>query len=294
MLGLFENTQAPPAELEVSVFPLFREVAPGHWLEMLLDLRGDHVLERRDQTTPKGLSTELLTAAQGPDGAVVSRWSAIKDGHSEGGRLWVAETRTRVRDYAACVEAFTVAHASLELANPGGWPYTEILRAHSRGAPGDFLFYYPESWRLTEEGNADAYTVCLHNRMGATQPGQITFSTISRSTGHDPSSLHALIRGNLAQQGFAEGSLDLEAAPDFGGLERVLRARGDFSHRTPSGNVPCDVSLIIAERKDSFFVTTLVGVAREVSFAAWAINDRALNVVCDTLTTADPIVLYKR
>ncbi|MBN1426655.1 hypothetical protein JXA88_19080 [Candidatus Fermentibacteria bacterium] len=293
VLGLFRNTQAPAAELEVSVFPLFPEVAPSHWLEILLELLDENIVERRDQLTPKGLSSEFLTAAEGPKGAVISRWSAVKDGHREGGRLWVALTRTRLQDYPSCIKSLSYAHASLELANPGDLPYTETLRAHSRGAPGDFLFYCPQSWRLSEQGYTDAYTVCLQNKMGESQPGQVTFSTISRSTGHDSASLQALVTSNLTEQGYAGGTLELETADGFGGLERVLRARGEFVRQTPHGRIPCDVVLIIAERQDCFFVASLAGVAGEISCLAWAINDLALSVLCETLETADPIVPYE-
>jgi len=95
-IALFRSMDGPQGEVEVSASLLKREMAPADLLMLLFQVSPHEVLGSRYLDSHGGKIPDLLTRRHGPEGPVISRWTATKDGN----RLFIVECRCFEEDYS--------------------------------------------------------------------------------------------------------------------------------------------------------------------------------------------------
>ena len=278
-LALFRTLAEPRAEIEIAAALLDREVAPGDWLDCYLESRGETLLYRYDTDTEGGVVSDLLGRSSTPEGPIISRWYAIKDGK----HLLVLQGRVMEANYDFFADVFFAAIAGFELVHQGRWPLAEALKTFSRRYPGDFLMLYPESWVGGEDphGTLSALTVNLRNQVDTTTIGQITVGVVARSAEADPQRLADTFVEQLRGHGVPIDAMRLSPTLAAAGFEAawqtVERAVG------PRGSA--EIRLVIRQRPDAWFLFALLGPSRDTAAEIWAVNKRAFDIVLTYLRT---------
>ncbi len=281
-IAFFRSIAEPRGEIEVQLLLLPREVAPGEWLESYLETVEQEILHRRDHQTPGGTVSDFLTRAETPEGAVVSRWLAIKDLN----RLFILQARTLEANYVEFpqfADAFFVAAASFTLMNPSDWELAEQLQTFSRAEPADFLIYVPESWTIlqNDSSNTNALVLDIKNIVDFKTLGFITFSVVKRSEETDAQSLAANYIADLRKNGVQIPELLLTPTESRGGLESCWDAIAEVS----KDGIELEVRILVGVNQDGWFLFGLLGSSRNLYSQMWLVNKRAFEILADRLKT---------
>ncbi|MGE0788172.1 MAG: hypothetical protein AB7S26_21045 [Sandaracinaceae bacterium] len=270
-VSLFQTMEPPLAELEITGMFLRREIAPADMLELLL--ADQTIVEQRRVPSPGGDLLDALTRVGG-ERPYYSRWWTVKDGGSDGGRLYVLEARAEEAIYPQVQDQLSTMLASWKLLHPTDWDYFEELRQLARRTPNDFVFFYPASWQIDlKTDEPDEVMADLWQVMGDKLAGRIT--VLSRPGQIAPD---AAIDRYAESLGAPVAWTDLEEMAPFGGLERAWTRRG----RTHLGEAVADLTVRVGQKGGGTIVFALAGVSASVDAFAYASMRRALDVLTET------------
>lgn len=284
-VAFFRNQAEPRGEIEVSATLLPREIAPGDWLDLYLERAGQRVLSRREMKTSGGIVADVLTRADTPDGAVVSRWLAVKDLN----RLFVLQARTVEQNYPVFADVFFMGVAGFALMHPSEWELAERLSTFSRAVPGDFLIYYPESWQLVQDdsSNENALVLEIKNQVGTENAGEdatvgrVVVTIVKRAAESSAQRLADNFADDLRRNGIELNGTTLAPAPAVGGLQAMWQA----TPRATKNSMPVDVRIVVGQQHDAWYLFGLYGPARETLPEAWMMNKRAFEIIVERLKT---------
>ncbi len=274
-VALFQTTEPPLLELEITGMFLRREIAPADLLERLLH---EHiVLETRRVPSRGGDRLEALTRAIGRE-PYLSRWWTVKDGGAEGGRLFILEGRAAEPHFEAAADTLTTMLASFRLLEPTPWSYFEELRQLGRKAPNDFVCFYPASWRLeVARDEADGFAANLWQLMGGRLMGRIAILSERGELSPD----EAIARYEATLNGPVQWA-DVEDREPFGLLDRAWTRRG----RATLEHVVLDLTVHVGRHAGGTVVLALAGLSATIDPLVAATNRRALDLLCETLRVA--------
>jgi hypothetical protein len=272
-LALFRTLAEPRAEIEVVAALLSREIAPGDWLDCQLENRREEILHRHDTDTEGGVVSDVLSRLATPEGPLISRWLAIKDGK----HLFVLQARVVDAHYNTFADVFFLAVAGFELLHQGRWPLAESLKTFSRRYPGDFLMMYPESWISAEDphNTLAALTLNLHHRVDDSTFGQITVGVVSRAAEAEPQRLADKYVEQLKAHGVPIDVVRLSPAFATTGFEAAWE--GVEGAAGPRGSA--EIRVVVRSRPDAWFLFALLGPSRDTAAEIWAVNKRAFDIV---------------
>jgi hypothetical protein len=272
-LALFRTLANRRAEIEVIAALLTREIAPGDWLDCQLEHRREEILHRRDTDTDGGVVSDVLSRLATPEGLLISRCLAIKDGR----HLFVLHARVMDAHYGAFADVFFMAVAGFELLHQGKWPLAESLKTFSQRYPGDFLMMYPESWMSAQDpqNTLAALTLNLRHQVDDKTFGQITVAVVSRAAETEPQRLADKYVEQLKVHGVPVDTMRLVPTLVTAGVEAAWQAVEDAAG--PRGSA--EIRLVVRQRPDAWYLFGLLGPSRDTAAEIWAVNKRAFEIV---------------
>ncbi|MFQ5569493.1 MAG: hypothetical protein ACE5G0_07445 [Rhodothermales bacterium] len=281
VIAYFRSLDRPGlrGEVEVTALLLPREVAPADWLDAYLEHHGHTVVNRREEATPGGAVADVLTRSWGERGWLISRWTAIKDFN----RLFVIQARSYEPYYYKHTQAFFVALSSFEVLHTSGWPYAERLLSFSRRYPGDFCFFYPESWQLQvdPDSHMHALGVDVVNQHGDAPLGKMRLNTVAREHLHNVQELADQYVETLKATDLEVPPIRLFPREEVGGFEEMWEGKATVS----TGSDGLDIRLTAGKRPDAWFLVALLCPTRETDVESWAVNKRAYEIMLDRFLT---------
>lgn len=281
-VAYFRSTEPPRAELEVFVDLLTHEVAPADLLELALSQAGMETVAGRRLPSRGGEIPDVLTRHAGETGAVVSRWLALKDEN----RMFTLQARCAETDYSHHAASFFVALSSFELRAPSDWPLAERLLTFSRPRPGDFCLFYPQSWTLTPDADEypHALKLSLDHRIRDELTGAITVLIAGPELGvAEPGALLERLAADLAVRGLQPPAMELVPSAPAQAFARMWRGRAPLVPSEP----PAELSVVVGERDQTWYLLALAGPTSEAAGAIWAINARAFEILVTWFRTGE-------
>jgi hypothetical protein len=280
-LAGFASPREPRTEATVSGWHLKRDVAPARFLEVVIGLCGEEILERNESDDPGGRVLDVLCRKPVEGGSLAIRRKAIKDGH----RLLILRTLSREADYPGVAARLSTMLNGFRFLEPSGWHCAETLSTLSRRLPGDFLLFFPRSWRI--EGSVVArpqlFSVRFRNDLDSETVGVIDLAVVSRDAEPELERVAEEAHRRLVRGGLRCTTLPLGPIPPFG----PFKAAWGASTEATVDDRPMELYQLIGQRPDAWFVFTLQGPTRKTAADVWVVNRRALEIVSGFLATPD-------
>lgn len=273
-LGVCRSTYGPPAELQVDVVYLKREVEPADWLSIKLDQSGDELLHSRTIPTNAGDIPDVLTCRTVDDKTSLHRWVAVKNGSY----MFVAQARCYRQDYPTLADTLFIAASSVAFLHPREWPLSERLATFTRAAPLDFSMMYPESWKLMLDPDSGDAALSLNLLNIVEQYVVGTILVVGARSEHAPAELlRDRIWADLTTRGYAGALPQLTPASPTGSLTPRLELIAPILRH----EVPHELRMSIATVAETTLLVAVVGPARKTDGRQWAVNKRAYRLVLE-------------
>lgn len=270
-------------ELTVGVraMRLDREVTPGAVLMLALRALECVVVATEPIDRPAGgASIDVLTRSA--DGRWVSRWTALKWGSDRGATILVVEARVPAERFSRRAADLFVAVRGFELLDPSLFPFAEKMRKHNRGTPGDFAFFYPESWAISDDPiNEELRIVQLTSDHQGSPIGAIVFEC---AAGQRPDHLATEYLVTLQTHGIRLQMERATEAPPSGGLTHTFAQRG-LGRTEGSSTDDVRVRVFGGTCGSTGYVIASAGPSYESKPVAAEIMARAHDLVIATLRT---------
>lgn len=267
------RSPATTARIQVFRKTVSREIAPADWTQMFLDERGHQVVHSREQTTPLGLMSDVLSATQTPNGTVFARTNTAKAGTD----LYTVTCEAPESEFAQLAHFFFITLGTFHLLHPTKQALAEQLRTFSYLYPAIVGFAYPESWGLAEETQTSTEClVRLADLEGARAVGNITVHALAGASS----------RRLFAQQIelWATHQIEFDSVPDLtpGPPTKLFQTMesADLSGRSPRG--PISAAVCVLQNDAGHLIIAVDGPSRTHSPFASAVHRRAFELVRDT------------
>lgn len=279
-LGVFRSAPDPTAEIQVDAVWSKREIEPSDWLRIALQKRGQEIIHSRTWLTPGGEAIDALTRIEKNGQVIIRRWTAAKNGNV----LMICEARCEQKNYLLHVENFQVSVNNARFVHPAQWPLSEQLATFARAEPGDFLLYYPTSWKLQldPESGEKGLSANLLNVQEQLVVGTILFSVLPGTV--SPDSVRERLWPDLQETGYSgplDPFLEVSGRPGlpqrFGFVSEVLRHK-----------VPHELRMSVGSTRGATYCLAVAGPSRGTDPFLWAMNKRAYTLAINQLQTSPP------
>ncbi|MBK8258703.1 MAG: hypothetical protein IPK82_39355 [Polyangiaceae bacterium] len=267
--------KSPTTTARIQVFhnTVVREIAPADWTQIFLQERGHQVIHCREQVTPLGLMSDVLSATQTPHGSVFARTNTAKAGT----HLYTLTCEAPDNEFPELAQSFFITLGTFHLLHPTKQALAEQLRTFSYLYPAILGFAYPESWGLAEEvQNSAECLVRLADIQGDRALGNITVHALA---GASPRRLFAQQTELWAAHQIEFDSVpDLTPAPPTKLFQTMETAH--LSGRGPRG--PISAAVCVLQNEVGHLLIALDGPSKAHSPFASAVHRRAFELVRDT------------
>jgi hypothetical protein len=268
--GLFKKTMPHPAEIEIGIILLSRDISPGDWLEVFIKNMGWTILKIRSFNTAYGRFCDILYRL--PDKKrrdfLIARSVAVKDGE----RLFVVICRCREKDYPLFADDFYMAISSFEIVNSTHKHCAEEVSEYEIKEPLRLRLRYFSSWKKDVDTFLDreVFTINFKNFIDNLSWGQITFSVIRRSAKPDMHSVAKMILEMYGDEGINIRLMDERNIASEQNLQGMF-----WTYEAKKGDFLGEIKLVILSHPKAWIVISLLTIHQEVERGIYAINLRA-------------------
>lgn len=225
---------------------------------------------------------DMLTQRSFPDGALwINRRTGYKIWNGSGAFIITANIATAQDNYLKYADLFCAVINTLKPLPTPEWKLAETLALVSRRYPVDFATYIPTSWKeyhhhsdTVDEMNL-VYTKTLH----ASISGIISMCCMAtHKVGGTEAMLRKCQRG-YTDQGYDLSNTSLTKTDDLSVFSNVMRGTVNIPQEKGNPQKENNITFYIAKKNNNWIYMEMFGPARNTDFEAWALNDRALELM---------------
>lgn len=261
------------------------EVSLEHYYERMMENAGETLLDKRlindNEDRP-----DILSQRRFPDGATwLTRRTGYKIWCGEGAFVMTINVATSLPNYTKYAELVYAISSSLQPIAKPEWPLAERLLLVSKRFPVDFATYIPVSWKEYHHHNdtVDEMNLVYTKTYNNTVSGMASMCCVPEyKVGSKEDMLKKCHQGYLAQ-GADLSEIHTEKS-DINSLSNVLKGAVDFSL---GKDMPkSSLTFYLARKGSNWVYLEMFGPAKKTDFEAWALNDRALEIMKEKMVTA--------
>lgn len=261
--------------LEIQVTSLERDISAGHWLQAYMEEVNYEPLAIVDVSK---IFADSLAEFVIEGRKFIGRFSAS----IRGNLLFLVSALSFKESYDALAEMFGVSIASFQAtAVP---PRLTVESRVSASVDGIVHFEYPASWqsRVVSPSPHGKAAVDLIGTLGDALTGIIRVKTVRKSLASGPEQLISASLAEFEEAGIqsiekqAENNVPISGNKFSNGMVKI------YSGITSAG-LPQEIWVVVMENAHVHCVISMVTPDRNLEFAVWAVNRRALDIILETI-----------
>ncbi|HCJ7758714.1 TPA: hypothetical protein NV424_002517 [Citrobacter freundii] len=156
-------------EVNVVYEHIKNDIDASDWLDKILSLLGEKIINRKDNYSVSGKYSDVLTSNEFDSDKIISRIRVFKnyDFEHKGANLIMVKASCPHKNYESLAESFLHCIKFFTLINDSKWHLAEELKSINLDIPSDYSFFYPNSWQYTERYNNEKMSYFYLSQKGA-------------------------------------------------------------------------------------------------------------------------------
>lgn len=286
--------ETPYLEVQVVYQTLEHEINPSDWLYNLLKITNEEIIQKREIKGNSGVFLDALTSKEYPNGeTVISRSTAQKnyDPSTKSAVIVSVKVSCSIKDYPILAEKIMAIATGWNFINKSDYQLAEDLKRYNTEKKNELSFYFPASW----EGGKFVPKNNLPDRFAVfnKQNRDKVKGTINIFVSTDQSSKDQLLNEALSR--FEKNNIQVDL-PELKESENIP-LNEYYSEKWESfGSIndlndkfDGDIRITIVKTKDEYLLAELVGPNRNLDYYNSARNNRAFDIVLQTLQTSQKV-----
>jgi hypothetical protein len=261
------------------------EVSLENYYEQMMLQAGEMQLDKRLINDQKD-KPDILSQKNFPDGQIwVTRRTGYKVWCGEGAFVITVNAATNLENYTRYAELIYAIASSLQSVVKPEWTLAERLLLVSKRYPVDFATYIPISWKEYHHHNdtVDEMNLVYTKTYGNTLSGMASMCCVPEyKVGGKDEMLKKCHQGYLAM-GADLSRIRIEKS-DINSLSNAIKGSIEFPLEKNKPNSL--LTFYLAKKGTNWVYMEMFGPAKETNFEAWALNDRALEIMKEKMVTA--------
>ncbi len=231
---------------------------------------------------------DILTQRTFPDGQTwITRRTGYKIWNGAGAFVITINATCSLDHYIKYAELIYAITSSLKPAIKPEWELAEPLLMVTRRHPVDFATYIPMSWKeyhhhsdTMEEMNL-IYTRTLRETIS----GIMSMCCIAAYKVGGTEALMKKCQQGYTDQGLDLSNLKIDKTEDLDVFNNVMKGTINVPAKPQDGNKKNNITFYLAKKNNNWIYLEMFGPARDTDFEAWALNDRALEIMKERMVT---------
>lgn len=286
--------ESPYLEVQLVYQKLEHEINPSDWQYNLLKISNEQIVEKREIKGKSGVYLDALTSKEYPNGEVViSRSTAQKnyDPSTKSAVIVSIKVSCSLKDYPELADEIMAIATGWKFLNKPDYQLGEDLKRYDTQKKNDLTFYFPTSWddgRFDSKGNVpERFAVFNKNNNGEVDGAINVFVSKDRNKKED------LLDEAIGR--YKDHSIVVEL-PELKETDIIIH--NDYYNRKwestgsiidSSSNFTGNIRVAMVKTKDECLLVELVELNKDQDYYSAARNNRAFDLVLQTIQTADKL-----
>lgn len=283
--------ESPYLEVQVIYQTLNHEINPSDWLYNLLNITNEKIVEKRELKGKSGVFLDALTSKEFPNGeTVISRSTAQKnyDASTNSAVIVSVKVSCNIKDYPELAEEIMAIATGWNFIHKSDYALSENLKRYDTQKKNELSFYFPASWEggrfAALENEPNRFAIFNKNEKNETK-GAINIFVSKEQNNQDQLFEDVINR-------FKTSTIQIDIAE----LKQADRDfQNDYYNKTwesvgsikdPNQNFDGIIKTTVVQTLDEFILIELVGPHKQLDYYNAARNDRAFDLVLQTLQTS--------
>lgn len=284
--------ESPYIEIQVVYEKLSHEINPSDWLYALLKNNGETLISKNEIKGNAGIYLDALTSKEYPNGEmVISRSTAQKnyDPSTKTAVIVSVKVSCSVKDYPKLAEEIMAIALGWNFINKSNYQLGEDLKRYDTQKKNELSFYFPSSWKggkFVPKGNVpDRFAIFNKNENDEIQGAINLF--VSKE---NKENLFDVVTKRFSSKDI---SIDLDELKetqiisDNDYYDKKWDTEGSINDANNKYNGTIRISIV--KTKDEYVLLELVGPNKNQDYFNSARNNRAFDLVLQTLQTSEKI-----
>lgn len=288
---------APYIEVQVVYQPLKHEINPSDWLYNLLDITKETIIDKREIKGDAGIYLDALSIKEFPNGEkVVSRSTAQKNYDPATKTLNIVSVKVScsLKDYPNLSEEIMAIATGWNFINKSNYQLGEDLKRLDTKKKNNLSFYFPNSWNggkfIPKDGNPERVAIFNKNDNKETKGAINIFISELKET---KEKLYNQITERFTSNDITLNLSELEKNSQFSAnnyYNEHWQSIGTIIDK--SKNFQGSIRISIVKTVDELILIELVGPNKVQDYYNAARNNRAFDLLLQTLQTSEKITSF--